>query len=67
MLSVADIWLGRKCLNVSCLLTGKYTIMGQVIDGQDTLDKMEKIPVGGLKSIALSSFPCSSYTSDEYH
>ncbi len=26
--------------------TGKYTIMGQVIDGNDTLDKMEKIPVG---------------------
>lgn len=27
-------------------LNGKYTIMGQLIDGMDTLDKMEKVPVG---------------------
>ncbi len=25
---------------------GKYTILGQVIDGLDTLDKMEKVPLG---------------------
>mmetsp|Transcript_11725 Transcript_11725/g.35173 ORF Transcript_11725/g.35173 Transcript_11725/m.35173 type:complete len:164 (+) Transcript_11725:226-717(+) len=40
-------------------LNGKYTIMGQVIDGQDTLDKMEKIPVGAadkpLQEIRLRS------------
>mmetsp|Transcript_35494 Transcript_35494/g.100485 ORF Transcript_35494/g.100485 Transcript_35494/m.100485 type:complete len:164 (+) Transcript_35494:200-691(+) len=27
-------------------LDGKYTIFGHVIDGQSTLDKMEKIPTG---------------------
>eukprot|EP00803_Ostreobium_quekettii_P010377 evm.model.scf_74.12 EVM.evm.TU.scf_74.12 scf_74:74703-78230(-) len=27
-------------------LDGKYTIFGQVIDGLDTLDKMEKVPTG---------------------
>jgi peptidyl-prolyl cis-trans isomerase-like 3 len=27
-------------------LNGKYTIFGQVIDGHDTLDKMEKQPTG---------------------
>lgn len=27
---------------------GKYTIVGQVIDGMDVLDKMEKIKVGKL-------------------
>ena len=26
---------------------GKYTIFGHVIDGMDTLDKMEKIPSAG--------------------
>ncbi|KIY96072.1 peptidyl-prolyl cis-trans isomerase-like 3 [Monoraphidium neglectum] len=26
-------------------LNGKYTVFGQVIDGLDTLDKMEKVPV----------------------
>jgi peptidyl-prolyl cis-trans isomerase-like 3 len=26
-------------------LNGKYTVFGQVIDGMDTLDKMEKVPV----------------------
>ncbi len=26
-------------------LNGKYTIFGQVIDGLDTLDKLEKVPV----------------------
>lgn len=28
------------------LCAGKYTVLGQVIDGLDTLDKMEKVPVG---------------------
>lgn len=28
------------------LSTGKYTVFGQVIDGLDTLDRMEKVPVG---------------------
>jgi len=28
-------------------LNGKYTVFGQVIDGLDTLDKMEKVPVDG--------------------
>lgn len=28
-------------------LNGKYTVFGQVIDGMDTLDKMEKVPVDG--------------------
>jgi peptidyl-prolyl cis-trans isomerase-like 3 len=28
-------------------LNGKYTIFGQVIDGMDTLDKLEKVPVDG--------------------
>lgn len=27
-------------------LNGKYTIFGHVIDGADTLDKMERVPVG---------------------
>jgi peptidyl-prolyl cis-trans isomerase-like 3 len=26
-------------------LNGKYTVFGQVIDGLDTLDKLEKVPV----------------------
>lgn len=26
-------------------LNGKYTVFGQIIDGNDTLDKMEKVPV----------------------
>lgn len=26
--------------------TGKYTIFGHVIDGMDTLDKMERVPTG---------------------
>jgi cyclophilin family peptidyl-prolyl cis-trans isomerase len=25
---------------------GKYTIFGQVIDGMDVLDRMEKVPTG---------------------
>jgi cyclophilin family peptidyl-prolyl cis-trans isomerase len=28
-------------------LDGKYTIFGKVVDGFDTLDKMEKVPVDG--------------------
>jgi cyclophilin family peptidyl-prolyl cis-trans isomerase len=28
------------------LCPGKYTIMGQVIDGMEVLDKLEKLPVG---------------------
>merc|ERR1711879_1057885 len=27
-------------------LDGKYTIFGHIIDGQNTLDKMEKVPTG---------------------
>lgn len=30
---------------VSCFV-GKYTIFGHVIDGLDTLDKMERVPIG---------------------
>ena len=30
----------------SLLAAGKYTVLGQVIDGMDVLDKMEKIKVG---------------------
>ena len=30
---------------------GKYTIVGQVIDGMDVLDKMEKIKVGKLRTV----------------
>lgn len=47
-------------------LNGKYTILGQVIDGNDTLDKMEKITVGAadrplqdirLKSVTIHANP----------
>lgn len=31
------------------MTAGKYTIIAQVIDGMDVLDKMEKIKVGKLK------------------
>ena len=30
------------------MTAGKYTIVAQVIDGMDVLDKMEKIKVGKL-------------------
>ena len=30
------------------MIAGKYTIVAQVIDGMDVLDKMEKIKVGKL-------------------
>lgn len=29
---------------ISASSTGKYTIFGHVIDGMDTLDKMERVP-----------------------
>lgn len=32
------------------ITAGKYTIVGQVIDGMDVLDKMEKIKVGKLRT-----------------
>ena len=32
------------------LTSGKYTIVGVVIDGMDVLDKMEKIKVGKCQS-----------------
>ena len=35
------------CYKAHPHLNGKYTIFGQVIDGLDTVDKMEKIPVDG--------------------
>lgn len=41
------------------LCTGKYTVFGQVIDGLDVLDKMERVPVGAadrpLTEIKLAS------------
>ena len=44
---------------------GKYTIMGQVIDGMDVLDKLEKLPVGELirthKLLSLQSTPAYHY------
>lgn len=33
------------CYKAQAHLNGKYTVFGQVIDGLDTLDKMEKVPV----------------------
>ena len=33
-------------LTMPCPIAGKYTIFGQVIDGMDVLDKIEKIPTG---------------------
>ncbi len=45
---------------------GKYTVFGQVIDGMDTLDRMEKVPVGAadrpvteirLKGITIHANP----------
>lgn len=36
-------------LKLCALMTGKYTIIGVVIDGMDVLDKMEKIKAGKLK------------------
>jgi cyclophilin family peptidyl-prolyl cis-trans isomerase len=35
-------------INGVLVCSGKYTIMGQVIDGMDVLDKLEKLPVGKL-------------------
>ena len=34
---------------------GKYTIIGHVIDGLDTLDKMEKIP-SGMEALSSSLY-----------
>ncbi|KDD76464.1 hypothetical protein H632_c216p2 [Helicosporidium sp. ATCC 50920] len=40
-------------------LDGKYSIMGQVVDGMEVLDRMEKVPTGPgdkpLTSITLKS------------
>ena len=33
--------------------TGKYTIIGVVIDGMDVLDKMEKIKVGRAVHVVI--------------
>lgn len=45
-LSCCQMIVVGSTVNLVCSYAGKYTIMGQVIDGNDTLDKMEKIPVG---------------------
>jgi Cyclophilin type peptidyl-prolyl cis-trans isomerase/CLD len=42
------------------LCSGKYTIMGQVIDGMDVLDKMEKLPVGKLTRRTSAFCACIS-------
>lgn len=48
---------------------GKYTVFGQVIDGMDVLDRMEKVPVGAgdrpvqeiqLNSITIHANPLAS-------
>ena len=35
------------------MTAGKYTIVAQVIDGMDVLDKMEKIKVGKLSLLVV--------------
>jgi cyclophilin family peptidyl-prolyl cis-trans isomerase len=35
-----------KALFIVYNFAGKYTVFGHVIDGMDTLDKMERIPTG---------------------
>lgn len=49
---VSVLLLFCECLSVLSLkvgmTAGKYTIIAQVIDGMDVLDKMEKIKVGKL-------------------
>ena len=41
-------WLRRAPLPpfLAPCAAGKYTVFGQVIDGQDVLDKLEKVPTG---------------------
>ena len=42
-------------------LNNKYTVFGRVIDGQETLDAMEKVPVG-KKDRPLTEIKLSSIT-----
>ena len=59
--------LQAKCfscigLTVALLVAGKYTVFGQVIDGMDVLDKMEKIKVGELHVCHVMEFLFEHYT-----
>lgn len=55
------VWTLSLHASVACIVTpaGKYTIMGQLIDGMDTLDKMEKVPVGDATQRRPSSLHVS--------
>ena len=46
---------GFLTANPHDMAAGKYTIVAQVIDGMDVLDKMEKIKVGELRLLCAWS------------
>lgn len=56
---VHDLYTWRLSVTPAVRNAGKYSIMGQVLDGMEVLDRMEKVPTGPedkpLTSITLKS------------